>query len=233
MPRKCRGYIRQATQADSSAVASKRSQIVTSSFGCAAVIAAIFLGVIESLAIEASDGNDTCRGISDFTIRKQCYATINALSAKPNAEEGVTLPDGWKLAKTVDPGGGADAISISHVADFQKSDPNLAGILLRCVNRQIELFVIVIEPYPPNIPISLTLKLGNNSASTHRGSVVPPGVMVRLPPEAATALFDRRQQNDDLNVSLVYGTAQTTTGIVNLTGFEQALGRLRTLCNAS
>jgi len=226
--RKCREYFRRAIQTDSIAVGINHSQI-TSGFRWAALAAAIILGLAKSQAVETSDGNDTCRVISDFTVQKQCYAIINTLSNKTNAQ-GQTLLEGWQLVRTPDPRGGADAISISHVADLQKSDPNLAGITLRCVNRQIEIFMIVIEPYPPNIPINLSLKLGNNSASTYRGNIVPPGVMVRLPPEAATAIFDRRPQFDDLNVSLAYGTAPVTTGLVKLTGLEQALGTLKTLC---
>jgi len=203
---------------------------ITSSFRWAALAAAIFVGLAKTLAVETSDGNDTCRVISDLTVQKQCYAIINALSNKTNAQ-GLTLLEGWQLVRTPDPRGGADAISISHVVDLQKSDPNLAGITLRCVDRQIELFIIVIEPYPPNIPIDLTLKLGNSSASTYRGSVVPPGIMVRLPPEAATALFDHRPELDYLNVSLAYGTAPVTKGVIKLTGFEQAFGTLKTLCS--
>jgi hypothetical protein len=228
MPRKCRGYFRPVIQTDSVAVDINHSRI-TSGFRWAVLVAAVFVGLVKSQAIETSDGNDTCRGISDLMMRKQCYATIDALSSKTTAE-GMTLLEGWQLVRTPDPRGGADAISISHVADLQKSDPNLAGITLRCVDRQIELFIIVIEPYPPNIPINLTLNLGNSSALTYRGSVVPPGVMVRLPPEAATAVFDRRSQPNDLNVTVAYGTAPITTGIVKLTGLEQALGTLKTLC---
>jgi hypothetical protein len=200
---------------------------ITSGIGWAALVAAIFFGFANSQAIETSD--DTCRGISDLAMRKQCYATINALSSKSNSQ-GVTLLEGWQLIRTPDPRGGADTMSISHVADLQKSDPNLAGILLRCVDRQIELFMIVIEPYPPQITINLTLKLGNSAASAYRSSVIPPGVMVRLPAEAATAILDRRQQSDDLNVSIVSGTTQPTTGVIKLTGLEQALATLRTSC---
>jgi len=230
MPKKCPGYFRQAIRIDSFAVDRNHSRI-TSGFGWVGLVAVILLGLVKSQAIETSDGNDRCRGLTDLAMQKQCYEIINGLSGKTNAQ-GVTLLEGWQLIKTPDPHGGADAISISHVADFERSDPNLAGILLRCVNHQIELFVIVIEPYPPQIPIDLTLKLGNSSASTYRGSIVPPGVMVRLPVEAATAIFDRRQQTDDLNVSLASRTTQITTGIVKLTGLEQALGTLKTSCAA-
>src|SRR5258708_24046854 len=56
------------------------------------------------------------------------------------------LEGGWRLVKSRNPDGGADAISVMHVADNAKSDGGLAGLSLRCGRNGIELVLIVLEP---------------------------------------------------------------------------------------
>jgi hypothetical protein len=43
-----------------------------------------------------------------------------------------SLPGGWQLVRTKNPQGGADAISVMHVADIRSSDIDFAGINIRC-----------------------------------------------------------------------------------------------------
>src|ERR1700756_2935095 len=44
----------------------------------------------------------------------------------------ISLPGGWQLVRTKNPQGGADAISVMHVADIRSSDIDFAGINIRC-----------------------------------------------------------------------------------------------------
>ncbi len=207
---------------------------LASGWGWFAFVGVIFLVGLEPVkvkAIDAPDGKDICQGIHDPAAQKRCRATLNTLPPASNTT-GVNAIAGWHLVRTPQSAGG-EAISISHLADVQKSDSNFAGMLLSCGRTGIELSMVVIEPYPPNISIELFLKLSNESASAYRGGIIPPGVMVRLPPEALTSILDRRQQSDELTVTLAYGSARSIMGVVKLAGLEQALGTLKALCGQS
>jgi hypothetical protein len=201
----------------------------------AIVVTIIFfadIGLGRSQGFNIPDGNDPCRSISDPTVRTRCYETSNAFGKQTSAQS-TTLPGGWRLVRTPNPQSGMDTISISHTAEVQKSDPNFAGMMLRCDEGQVEVLMIVLEPYPPLAPIDVTIAFSNRPTSKYRASIVPPGVMVRLPPEAAASISEEGRKVDELSMSLANGAAPMTSGVVKLTGFEQALGTLRKLCTPS
>src|SRR5262245_40626327 len=52
------------------------------------------------------------------------------------------LEGGWRLVKSRNPEGGADAISVMHVVDSAKSDARLAGLSLRCGRDGVEVVLI-------------------------------------------------------------------------------------------
>ncbi len=178
--------------------------------------------------VESNSNTDACRLVPEHSTRLQCYERQGA-PGNPT-KTGAMLANGWQLTRTLTPKTGVDAISISHAADFEKSDPNFAGIVVRCAEGQIEVLMAVIEPYPPLITIDVMIKRGKGPELTYRSSVVPPGVMIRLPSEAATSITDDRQRTDELSVTLINGTAPRIAGIVKFAGFEQAIGTLKSLC---
>src|ERR1700730_10668658 len=120
----------------------------------AIVVTIIFfadIGLGRSQGFNIPAGNDPCRSISDPTVRTRCYETSNAFGKQTNAQS-TTLSGGWRLVRTPNPQSGMDTISISHTAEVQKSDPNFAGMMLRCDEGQVEVLMIVLEPYPPLAP---------------------------------------------------------------------------------
>jgi len=192
-------------------------------------VAVILLAAIDSSASQNAMGpnaSDSCHLIADRMRQAQCYETLKQIGGQSSKQS--ILPHGWKLIGS--PDSGRREHSISHTGDFQSSDPNFAGMMLRCVDNRIEVLLIVIEPYPPQAAIDLTIKLGNSSESTYRSSVVPPGLMVLLPSEAAAIITGSRRPADELRVDLTDGTAPRTKGMVKLLGLEQAIGMLKSLC---
>ena len=60
------------------------------------------------------------------------------------------LPSGWHLLRTANPRGGPDAVSMSHTADINRSDLDLAGMMLRCGENGVEVIIVVVTPFSPH-----------------------------------------------------------------------------------
>ena len=79
----------------------------------------------------------------------------DANGANPNFSiseqtSGRELSGGWRFVRTPNPRGGADAISIMHIADLTRSDLDLAGLTIRCSKGGTELVVVLLRPLPPS-----------------------------------------------------------------------------------
>jgi len=180
--------------------------------------------------IESNISADPCRSISERSARIQCYETPGT-SGNQTKAYGAMLASGWGLVRTSNPSGGVNMISISHAADTKKSDPNFAGMVLRCVEDQIEILLVVIEPYRPNVQIDLTIKVDSSLTST-KGNIVPPGIMIHLAPEAAKLIMEGQRAPDELDVTLASESDGITRGFIKLAGVEPAIVTLKKLCAA-
>ena len=184
---------------------------------------------VQAQALEPR-GADLCKAIPDQGMQARCYETLNAFG---NQREGyrAELPGGWHLSKMQNANGGPDVVSVLHAADFRNSDLNLAGILLQCAGGPVNVLLVVIQPYPPGTTIDVTLKFDNASGFTYLGSVVPPGIMIGLPAEAAASLLRRERSAEELRVQLSYEKGSDIKGIVKLVGFAGAIDALKAMCS--
>lgn len=195
------------------------------------VAALLFAGVAPAYSQDTSSPANahSCRSILNDKARLQCEMS-NAFGAQSPSQR-TALPEGWSLARTSPPGGGPDRISVTHSADLEQSGANFAGVALRCVKGQIELLLIVIEPYPPQTTtIDVAIKMGARFTSTYRAKVIPPGVMIRLPDAVVPRILDNPDHAAELNASLTLGNSPPTAGTIKLAGIGQAIGTLRSLC---
>jgi hypothetical protein len=179
------------------------------------------------IALAQSDPFERCRTINDDAARLRCYERAAGQGEGPVDRQEVGP---WHLVRTPNPGGGPDAVSITRTPVFAKSDANFAGVMLRCSKDDFEVLAMVIEPMPPHARPRVWLKAGRNE---HRfeGTVLPPGVTVLLPADAATLATGPWQQAPELEVKIEH--EQTTThGAVGLSDLGPALARLRANCPA-
>jgi hypothetical protein len=174
-------------------------------------------------------GTDLCKAIPDHQMRARCYGMLNAFGNQAGGYR-AELPSGWHLSGTQDANSGASLFSLMHAADFRKSDLNFAGIVLRCASGPIEVLLAVIEPYPPRARVNVTLKLDETPELSFVGNVVPPGAMIRLPPEGAAYLSQRIHSVRELRVQLFYEKKLETKGAVDLVGFSDAIDSLKSKC---
>src|ERR1700678_3016016 len=112
---------------------------------CLAITAAVLIAATGAAAQEAPKDLGQCAAIRDSMARLRCYDTAPS-PLPPSRAQNV---GSWRLVRTPNVRGGADAVSIMHIADSSRSDLDLAGLTLRCGENGIEALVVVVEPRPP------------------------------------------------------------------------------------
>lgn len=150
------------------------------------------------------------------------------LATTSSASRPQTAPDGWRLVRTANPQGGPDAVSIIHTADLIHSDPDLAGLMLRCGQSGTELLIVVVTPFPPGAHPDVTISTGG-SEWHFAGQVIPPGAELLLPPESATLVRTAWQSTRELAVK-VSSPDQSLRGVVPVDGMTAALATLMPNC---
>ena len=140
------------------------------------------------------------------------------------------LAGGWHLVRTHNPNGGADAISIMHIADTSRSDLDLAGLMIRCSETSAEVVIVLLRALPfrarPHVALG---KPGNETQ--FEATVAPPGTMVLLPKDATTLVSGPWQALEDLLIRIDDGQS-TIRGVVKLAGLEAAFKELQASCAA-
>jgi hypothetical protein len=172
---------------------------------------------------------ERCLEIVDSAARLRCFeSATNKLPAKP--EPNTHDMGQWRLVRTANQGGGADAISIMHTADTSRSDLDLAGLALRCGKTAIEALVIVIEPRPPRAVPQIKIGTGADSF-TFAASVVPPFSMFLLPSDAAALITGSWKLRSELAIQ-IDGDGSPVRGVIALAGLQSALQSLTANCSS-
>jgi hypothetical protein len=139
-----------------------------------------------------------------------------------------SLPGGWQLVRTKNPQGGADAISVMHVADIRSSDIDFAGINIRCGPGGMEFLLIVLNRLSRSDQPTVVLSAGNHR-SQFEASVDQTGQALLLP--ASTALAASEWQDaKEISIEIGRKTAPTIRGIVPLAGISSAMRTRATSC---
>jgi hypothetical protein len=153
----------------------------------------------------------------------------DAVSQQLNASSQSTrLDEGWRLVRTRDPGGGADAVSVMRAADTAKSDINLAGLSLRCAQTGTEVELIVLEPQPRASHPKISLTAGANRAE-FEASVTQSAQAIVLPQTASVFAAGAWQNSTELAVEIATRSSPIR-GVVPLKGLARALSVLRASC---
>ena len=140
------------------------------------------------------------------------------------------LEGGWRLVKSRNPDGGADAISVMHVVDSAKSDPRLAGLTLQCGRDGIEIALIVLEPLSRSMRPNVVLITGEKRAE-FEASVIQSGAALLLPADASKLAASDWQGATELSVEIATKPA-AIRGAVPIGGLSTALRYLSQNCPA-
>ena len=140
------------------------------------------------------------------------------------------LADGWRLLRTHNPKGGAEAISITHPADTSRSDLDLVGLMIRCTEKKPEVLVVVLPTLRPGTRPHVTVGASGDTTE-FVASIAPPGTLVLLPESASILVSDQWQAMQDLFVR-VDNDKSAIHGVINLTGLPAAFKKLQSTCAA-
>ena len=176
-----------------------------------------------------------CRAIADDAARLRCYeAATSASSTVPAPPAPTSVPvstpaaGSWRLVRTPNPAGGRDAVSIMQTADIAKSDIDLAGLMIRCGETNLETLVVLVTPLPPRARPKITMSAGGTS-SEFTGTIVPPGAEVLLPTEASLLVSGAWKARPELAVR-IESESDRVNGVVPLAGLDAALPNLTANC---
>jgi len=171
---------------------------------------------------------EQCRSIKDDAARLHCYENM---TAKPDsaAKSQSTETSAWPVVRTPNPAGGAEAVSIMQTADTARSDLDLAGVMVRCGERNVETLVVLIRPFPPRAHPKVTVAAGGQSRE-FTTTVVRPGAALLLPAEATALAAGPWQSAAELAVQV--DDEHPIRGIISLQGLGAAYRLLTVNCRA-
>ena len=169
---------------------------------------------------------ERCRSITDAQARLRCYEETTAMRPQGQPPGGAGA---WRLVRTPNPSGGADAVSITQTADFSRSDVDLAGVMIRCGETTIQVLIVLVRPFPPRSNPKVTVTAGSGKPLEFASSVAPPGFLLLLPLEAEVLANGPWQQVPELKIAVADDQA-SIQGVVPLTGLGPALRVLRANC---
>jgi hypothetical protein len=157
------------------------------------------------------------------------FAGVGAVAVASTADNPPNLAD-WHLLRSADPRGGPDAVSMMHTADTGRSDLDLAGLMLRCGEKRVDLAIVVVTPFPPRARPTVTIS-ANGKEWQFDANVVSPGAELLLPNEAMSLVTGAWQSVHELSVR-VLSPGQSVGGVIPIDGAANALSTLMTKCPA-
>lgn len=182
------------------------------------VLTAVQLGGIPSAAAEFV--------VADGANQGKDAAPISGSSSPPLEATG--KDQSWRLVRSDGTNAAPSASAILHTADFDRSDPRLAGLMLRCGSQGIETVIVVVEPFPPRAQPQIILRTPDQE-SRFIGTIIPTGAGVRLPSDATGLIIGPWHKAREVEIKVADGDA-VINGVVALTGLSEALQSLNAEC---
>jgi hypothetical protein len=174
-----------------------------------------------------TDALARCRSIVDQTAQLRCYQDMTSRGLqRPDARTAGTGT--WRLARTPNPRGGPDVVSITQTADPVRSDIDLAGLMVRCGTTGSELLIVLVQPLPPRARPKVKLTAGGSTAQFD-ATVIPPGTSLLLPRDTGTVVDGLWQSSPELSVEIDESNSPIR-GVIPLAGLTPALALLRSNC---
>ena len=147
-----------------------------------------------------------------------------AIGGNPSSPESIDAggaAGSWRLVGSPAVTAEIGEAAILHTADIERSDPRLAGLMLRCGKQGIEAVVVVIEPFPPHARPQITLRTPGQE-SQFIGTIIPTGAGIRLPGDATSLVTGPWRTARELEIKVAHGGA-AIDGVVALSGLPEAL----------
>jgi hypothetical protein len=187
---------------------------------------------------KASSEVEHCQGgkeaAKDERAPARCREEGNPKAPSSTSQQQPAEAGTWQLARTRNPGGGPDTISMTKILDATRSDPEVAGLMLRCSEgATVDVLVILIAPLPLQTHPKVTVVAGSTSTD-FIASVVAPGALAPsalvLLPEKASALVEHLWQSvPELEVKIVE-PHRSLQGVIPVADISTAMHTLQSNC---
>jgi hypothetical protein len=170
-----------------------------------------------------------CQATKKDSTRTPCYKDGNVGAPMRLSQQQPNEPATWQLARTPDPAGGPDSISIAKIAEATGSDQNVTGLMLRCAEgATTEVLIVLIKPLPLRTHPKVTVVAGTTTTE-FTASVVTPGVLVLLP-EKASALVEHAWQSIPELAVVIADDHRSLHGVIPLADISTAMQTLQSNC---
>lgn len=136
----------------------------------------------------------------------------------------------WKFSRTQGPKEGESFAAITKTADTAQSDPDFAGLIVRCAPKgKIDVLVALIRPFPPRSRPNVTIAASTGGTLTVEASMAAAGAAVLLPDEVSAFAAGKWQTTPSLSV-VVKESDSEIKGLVSLNGLREAYQSLLANC---
>lgn len=136
----------------------------------------------------------------------------------------------WKFSRTQGSKEGESFAAITKTAETMQSDPDFAGLIVRCApHGKIDVLVALIRPFPPRSHPKVTLSSAAGGTLTFEARMAAAGAAVLLPDEVSAFASGKWQTMPSLTV-LVKETDSEIKGVVALNGLREAYKSLLANC---
>ena len=116
-----------------------------------------------------------------------------------------------------------------RTADTARSDPDLAGLMVRCSDKQsLEVTLALVRPVPPRSKRSVLISWGTTQAA-FQAEASSTGAALGLPAEVTSLARDIWQRAAELAVT-IKDTDGEIKGVILLDGLAPAMARLSANC---
>jgi hypothetical protein len=166
--------------------------------------------------------------LADGANGRRAAPAIGDNSSLQDSTDASRAAGSWRLVRTAIATGATSEAAILHTADFERSDPRLAGLMLRCAREGIEAIVVVVEPFPPQARPQITLR-GPAQESQFIGTMIPTGAGILLPGDATSLVTGRWRTAPEIEIKVAEG-GTAVDGVVALSGLPEALQSLDAEC---
>ncbi|MDA9498234.1 hypothetical protein XI05_12395 [Bradyrhizobium sp. CCBAU 11357] len=135
----------------------------------------------------------------------------------------------WKFTRTQGAKYGESFAAIMKTADTTQSDPDFAGLIVRCAPKgKVDVLVALIRPFPPRSRPKVTIAASSGTL-TFEGSMAAAGAAVLLPDEVSAFAAGKWQTTASLSVVVREGDSEIK-GMVALNGLREAYHSLLANC---
>lgn len=137
----------------------------------------------------------------------------------------------WKFSRTQGAKDGESFAAITKTADTTQSDPDFAGLIVRCAPKgKIDVLVALIRPFPPRSHPKVTIAASGGGTLTFDASMAAAGAAVLLPDEVSAFAAGKWQTTASLSV-VVKESDSEIKGLVALNGLREAYHSLLANCS--